>query len=81
MGWAGSIVVFVVIWWIVFFMVLPWGVQRTANPEPGHEAGAPEKPLIFTKMAVTTLITAVLFALVWSSQEFGWISFREDFTN
>lgn len=80
MGWAGGIVVFVVTWWLVFFMVLPWGVQRTENPTPGQEHGAPEKPRIITKMAITTLIAAVLFAIFWAVQETGLITFRDALT-
>lgn len=77
MGWVSGLVAYVIIWWMVFFMVLPWGVQRPEDPEPGHEAGAPEKPRIITKMAVTTGIAAVVFAIVWFVVDAGWIDFRE----
>ena len=76
MGWVGGIITFIVIWWIVFFMVLPWGVQRHEEPEPGHDVGAPVTPRIFTKMLVTTAISLVLLALVWAVQEYNWIDFR-----
>ena len=74
---ANAIVVYVVLWWIVLFTVLPWGVRPVDNPEPGHAAGAPEKPRILLKFAVTTLISAVLFAAVYWFIDQGFVSFRE----
>ena len=74
---ANAIVVYVVLWWIVLFTVLPWGVRPPDNPEPGHATGAPEKPRILLKFAVTTLISAVLFAAVYWFIDQGFISFRQ----
>ena len=72
-----GIVVFVIIWWLVIFMVLPWGVRRTENPEAGHDPGAPERPMLWRKVLATTLISAVLFAIVYTIVEFDLISLRE----
>lgn len=56
-----GVILFVIIWWMVFFAVLPIGNRPVENPEPGHEPGAPAKPRLLLKMAVTTGIAAVLF--------------------
>jgi predicted secreted protein len=77
MGWVSGVVTYLVIWWIVLFMVLPWGVQRPDSPEPGHETGAPAKPRVFTKMAITTGVATVLFGIVWAIHEAGIFSFRD----
>lgn len=76
MGPVSAVVTYVVIWWIVFFMVLPWGTRLADNPEPGHEVGAPEKPRIWTKVGVTTVIAAIVFGIFWVVQDAGLISFR-----
>lgn len=60
-----GIVVFIIIWWLTLFMVLPWGVSRTENPEAGHDHGAPQRPMIFRKILITTGITAVAFATLY----------------
>ena len=39
MGWATGIMVYLVIWWIALFMVLPLGVRRVENPGKGAGAG------------------------------------------
>lgn len=54
------IVVFVMLWWVVFFMVLPFGVNRATNPDKGHDTGAPEKTYLRRKILITTLIALLL---------------------
>ena len=66
-------VVFFILWWLVLFMVLPFGVQRDDTPAEGHDAGAPKKAMIGRKMLITTAIAAVLFAIYWVIVEFDLI--------
>lgn len=73
---VSAIVVFVVIWWVVLFAVLPWGVRRVENPEPGADPGAPANPRMWRKAAITTAISVVLFAVAYFVVESDLISFR-----
>ena len=41
MHWASGILVFVVLWWLVIFAVLPWGVRIPDKAEAGHADSAP----------------------------------------
>ena len=65
MGITGSIIVYVMIWWVVFFSVLPIGIQ--SNKETfkdnieGADPGAPKNPKIAKKFLITTIITSILF--------------------
>jgi predicted secreted protein len=72
----GAVVTYVCVWWLVFFMALPWGASPAENPEPGHAAGAPEKPRLLLKVAVTTVIAALLTYGVSLFLESGWIELR-----
>ena len=56
-----GVMLFVVIWWLVFFAVLPFGNRPVENPEPGHAASAPAKPRLVLKAAITTGVALVLF--------------------
>ena len=38
MNWFIGIVAYVVIWWIVIFAVLPFGVSLSDEGDPGHAA-------------------------------------------
>ncbi|MGH6661750.1 MAG: DUF1467 family protein [Rhodospirillales bacterium] len=76
--WTG-IGIYAIIWWLVIFMVLPWGVRRidTEALGKGEDPGAPEKPRMVMKLLVTTGISAVIFALLYLVIVSGVISFRE----
>ena len=75
--WAG-IAVYIVIWWVVIFMVLPWGVRPVGAEDiaKGHASSAPRQPRILTKMVVTTVIAALVWVGVYFLIESGAISFR-----
>lgn len=72
-----GVLVFVVIWWIVWFIALPFGVSPTVAPEPGHTESAPEKPRLWIKALITTAITAVLAAIAIYIIETGLVSLGE----
>jgi predicted secreted protein len=74
---ASAVVVFIVIWWLVLFMVLPFGVRRTETPEAGHDPGAPARPMLWRKVGATTAITLVLFAAVYGIVEFELIALSD----
>jgi predicted secreted protein len=75
--WFTGVFAYVIIWWLVLFVVLPWGNRRPENPEPGHDPGAPANPRLGMKAMLTTGIATVLFLIVWGLMESGWISFRQ----
>jgi predicted secreted protein len=76
MSWPIGIAAYVVIWWIVIFAVLPWGVQRNEAPEPGHDAGAPVNPRLKMKALVTTVVAGVLWGILYLAVEKGIMDFR-----
>ena len=73
---ASAIVVFVIVWWLVLFIVLPWGIRRVENPEAGHEPGAPVNPRLWLKAGITTAIALVVWGAIYWAIEAELISFR-----
>lgn len=73
MDMVGGIVAYVVIWVIVLFMVLPFGLRQPDEVEPGHMPGAPENPRIGLKFAVTTAIAAVIWLALHLAVSYGLI--------
>lgn len=57
--------VYAIIWWVVLFAVLPWGVKVPDEHEPGHATSAPERPMLWRKALITTLIAAALWAIAY----------------
>jgi predicted secreted protein len=65
----GSIIaIFFVVWWVVLFAVLPWGV-RTQQEEGevvlGTDPGAPANPRLLRKAITTTTVAAIVTSLIW----------------
>jgi predicted secreted protein len=79
MNIVSAIVVFVVLWWLVFFMVLPWGVRRLDAPEPGQEFGAPERPMLWRKALITAVIATILFGITYAIVTSDLLPLREMF--
>lgn len=68
MGWLSGFAVFFIIWWVVLFTVLPFGVRsqlEDGHIEPGTEAGAPVAPRIGFKLLLTTAIAVLVFAIFY----------------
>ena len=61
MSLTGSIIIYVLIWWIIFFSLLPIDVDRNKkNFVEGVDPGAPENPKLIKKLMYTTLITSMI---------------------
>lgn len=72
---ASLIVVYVIVWWLVFFMALPIGVNPEQKPKEGNMKGAPKKSYIKLKMLVTSIITAFLTAGYFYAMENNFFDF------
>ncbi len=76
MGWVTGIAVYVCIWWVVIFAVLPWGVRQAETPRSGFDPGAPENPRLPRKLLITTMVSAVVWGGLWLLVHSQLISFR-----
>jgi predicted secreted protein len=68
MSLVSSIAIFFVIWWIVLFVVLPFGVKSQHEMDDvtlGTEHGAPHQPHLLQKAIATTILAAIIFAGVY----------------
>jgi predicted secreted protein len=67
--WPMAVAIFVTIWWILLFAVLPFGVQsqhETEEIEPVSDPGAPIAPRLLVNALWTTAISVLAFiALMW----------------
>ncbi len=53
------IVTYIISWWIVLFMVLPFWVKPPQKPETGHVPSAPEHPQLKRKFLITSLLALI----------------------
>jgi predicted secreted protein len=61
-----AIAVYFIVWWLVLFAVLPFGIrsqQESGSFAQGTDPGAPTIAAIARKLVWTTVIAAIVFAI------------------
>ena len=78
MGLETSIAVYLIVWWLVLFSVLPVGAVSHAEagikPPGGGDPASPVDPQLKRKFLRTTWISALVFAPLWVAAHFHWLS-------
>jgi len=74
---TGAIVIYVIIWWITFFSLLPIDVNRNKNIKiEGEDPGSPENPKILKKFIYTTFITSLIFLIIYYLVRYNYLNLR-----
>ena len=80
MSITGSLIVFISIWWIVFFSILPIGIKsqnaKFSDELHGNDRGAPKNPNIGKKFLITTFITSVIFIVIYYMVSQNYLNLR-----
>ena len=79
MSYTEIFVVYVIIWWLVLFMVLPFGITRVdvSTLLPGQDPGSPAKGRMVLKLGITSGIAAVLVCIYYYVTTTGLISLKD----
>jgi predicted secreted protein len=67
MNWALGLATYLVIWWVMLFAILPFGIvsQREAGEVvPGSDPGAPHRPQLLKRLLANTIVAAVIWVIV-----------------
>lgn len=65
MGIFNAFFIFLLIWWVMLFTVLPLGVERNDDGANGNDIGAPKFANLKKKLILNTIISAVILAVIW----------------
>ena len=77
MSITGLIIIFIIIWWIVFFSILPIDVNRAKSEKiEGEDPGSPENPKILKKFLYCTGITSFIFTIIYLLIKFEYLNLR-----
>ena len=77
MSITGSLIIFVLIWWIIFFSLLPIDVDRKHKEMiEGVDKGSPENPKIIKKIIYTTIITSIIFIGIFMLVKYDYLNLR-----
>jgi predicted secreted protein len=74
---SALVAIYFVMWWIVLFAVLPFGVRsqhEEGPPVEGTEPGAPVLARMARKLLWTTVVTTVIFGTGYALYAAGYLS-------
>jgi len=78
MGWFTAGAVYVVIWFLVLFAVLPFGIRPLDPDDIGAASGAPANPRLLLRFAVTTVVAAVFWGAFLYAVDTGLLNLRPE---
>ena len=72
---TGLAIIYIIIWWIVFFAILPIDVERKKIVKvDGEDPGSPENPKMLKKFIYCTGITTILFIIIYLLMKFEYLN-------
>ena len=74
---TGLAIIYIILWWIIFFSILPIDVERNKTLKvEGEDPGSPENPKMLKKFIYCTGITTVLFTIIFLLMKFEYLNLR-----
>ena len=78
---TGLAILYIIIWWVVFFAILPIDVNRQKTTEiEGEDPGSPENPKMLKKFIYCTGITTIIFIIIYLLMKFEYLNLRNIIT-
>ncbi|MFC3713903.1 DUF1467 family protein [Sphingoaurantiacus capsulatus] len=78
---GSALAVYLLFWTVTLFAILPIGVrtheESGAERVPGQADSAPSAPMLAKKALITTVVSAVLFAIFYGNFVYGWVGFDD----
>ena len=77
MSYTGLAIIYIIIWWVLFFAILPIDVNRKkAFKIDGEDPGSPENPKMLKKFIYCSLITTIIFTIIYLLMKFEYLNLR-----
>ena len=77
MSATGLAIIYIIIWWIVLFTILPIDVNRQKSSKiEGEDTGSPENPKMLKKFIYCTGITTVIFVIIYLLIKYEYLNLR-----
>ena len=77
MSITGLAILFIIIWWIIFFAILPIDVNREKPIKiDGEDPGSPENPKMLKKFIYCTGITSIIFIMIYLLIKYEFLNLR-----
>ena len=81
MSLTGLAILYIIIWWIIFFSILPIDVNRQKTIEiEGEDPGSPENPKMLKKFMYCSGISTIIFIIIYLLMKFEYLNLRNIIT-
>ena len=81
MSFTGLAILYIIIWWVIFFSLLPIDVNRQKTIEiEGEDPGSPENPKIGKKFLYCSGISTIIFVIIYLLMKFEYLNLRNIIT-
>jgi predicted secreted protein len=77
MRWTSMLAIYLLFWWGSLFLVLPFRLRSSMEPEDhvrGQAESAPPRFSVWRTILWTTIVSAVLFGLYYVNYVNGWLT-------
>ncbi|MGB5905249.1 MAG: DUF1467 family protein [Xanthobacteraceae bacterium] len=74
---SSVLAIYFVLWWVVLFITLPFGVRSQDESNEtieGTDPGAPVRAMMVRKLIWTTVISAIIFAIAMVLYQLGYLN-------
>lgn len=71
-----AIATYICLWWTLLFAALPFGLrtqEEDGTVVPGTPASAPTKPRLLRIFTINTVVTTIVFAIIYVVIDRGWL--------
>lgn len=72
-----GIILYLMLYWLIIFTVLPWGNKAPDDVTVGNATSAPANPRLKQKFLATALIAAIVWGMVFALIHFDVIDFYD----
>jgi predicted secreted protein len=73
---ASFVIIFILTWWMVLFMVLPWGIEMVGANDEGNLPAAPRHHNLKKKLLITSVIAIIVSMIIFMIVQSGIVDFR-----
>ena len=77
MNFSSGLVIFLITWWVAIFAVLPFSAKQPEVQDKGIMPGTPMQPDMKKVVIRTTILTIILWLMIYALVESNLISFAD----
>ena len=79
MNFYNTAFIYILVWWVTLFTVLPLNIERHDEKGKGYDPGAPKHPQLKKKLILNSIIAAIVVFIIWMAVKLGFVHWHQWF--